>query len=172
MKKMDYESIKVVETTQFDNVAYAQSELHKCEVKVKFGMILTLCALPYTLIMLLMMANSAIGDNPVVDFLAPVITIIALVAVLVGVVMLGVLGIIFRLAKKVVFWCWMLVPIFPIDLGIALVGGFVVVLSILTVPALYLAVGTYAAHSEKSDAEAFLAIMMAKPTQKQTGTSM
>lgn len=171
MKKKDYQSIKVIEITQFDNVAYAQSELEKCEKKVKLGMILTLCALPFTLIMLFVMGNRHMGDIPVLDFLGPVIMVFALGAMLIGVIMVGVLGIIFRLGKKVIYWCWMLVPVFPFDLCAAVIGGAMIAMSILIVPALYLVMGTYAAYREKCDATAFLAMMMAEASQEQANTA-
>lgn len=164
MEKKAYQSVRIIEITEFDNVANAQKELSKYAMKVKLGMILTLCALPYTIIMLFMMGNGHMGDTPVLDFVAPAIMVIALGATLIGAVMVGVLGIMFRLAKKVIYWCWLLVPIFPIDLGVALVGGVLVFMSILVLPALYLVMGTYAAYRAKCSAKAYLTRMMAAPS--------
>lgn len=168
MKKKDYKAVKVIQPMTFDNVTYARDELKKCDSKLKLGVVLTLCAVPYTLFILLMMILKArIDSNPIIDFIGIVFLVIALGATLIGVVMIHVGGVAFRFAKKVTYWCWTLVPIFPIDLCVAFIGGAMALFSVLAMPALYLALGTYAVYREKCDAEAFLALMMATPAPKQ-----
>lgn len=110
---MRNEGTKLFEEMTFDDVLFAQNTLEECETKLnrnKIGMIFA-AAVP----VIDMFATVIMDKLGMIDSVIGVWIAIAVVAYLIG----GGLGKSLKMVWKVTTIGWFIIPIFPIDLGIA-----------------------------------------------------
>lgn len=128
---MEKEKKPLFEEMQFDNVQYAKDVLDSCEKKLKKckkGLYISIIPT-----ILSVMAFYGIVSADVAEIFIPIILILAIISYIVG----GGLKVALSWGWKICKFAWFVVPVFPIDIAIALLAFGVVVYAFIFVPLVF-----------------------------------